>query len=131
LVSLILVVLNFGLSGSGVQETFQKLLSLAVVLQLVPFLYIFAALLKIALDPSFAKAQYSRTTLILAGVSGLLTTILGTTLAFFPAQQISSIVSYEVWMIGGTLLFIGLAAFFFFVYGRKKAARKLATTPVT
>jgi glutamate:GABA antiporter len=130
IVSLILVVLNFGLTGSGVQETFQKLLSLAVVLQLIPFLYIFAALLKIALDPSFTEAQYSRTTLILAGASGLVTTILGTALAFFPAQQIRSIFLYEVWMIGGTLLFIGLAAFFFFVYGRKKAARKLAATPV-
>ena len=129
IVSLILVVLNFGLTGSGVQETFQKLLSLAVVLQLVPFLYIFAALLKIALDPAFTKAQYSRTTLLLAGVSGLLTTILGTALAFFPAQQISSVLSYEFWMFGGTLLFIGAAAFFFFVYGRKKAARKLAATP--
>jgi len=32
-------------------------------------------------------------------------------------------------MFGGTLFFIGLAAFFFFVYGRRKAARKLATEP--
>ena len=52
--------------------------------------------------------------------------ILGIALAFFPAQQITSVMSYEVWMFGGTLLFIGLAAFFFFVYGRRKAARKLA-----
>ena len=37
IVSLILVVINFYASG-GVQEAFQKMLSLAVVLQLVPFL---------------------------------------------------------------------------------------------
>jgi hypothetical protein len=54
-----------------------------------------------------------------------LTTSLGIALVFFPAQQITNLVSYEVWMFGGTLLFIGLAAFFFFVYGRRKAARKL------
>src|SRR5436853_1166694 len=47
-VSLVLVVINFSLSGAGVQETFQKLLSLAVVLQLIPFLYMFGALMKIA-----------------------------------------------------------------------------------
>jgi hypothetical protein len=29
-------------------------------------------------------------------------------------------------MVSGTLLFVGLAAFFFFVYGRRKAARKIA-----
>src|SRR5690242_3317120 len=46
-VSMILVIINFS-GGAGVQETFQKLLSLAVVLQLVPFIYMFGALLKLA-----------------------------------------------------------------------------------
>jgi hypothetical protein len=123
-VSMVLVVVN--LTGAGVQETFQKLLSLAVVLQLVPFLYMFGALLKIAAAPSYSKGRYGRSTLFFAGASGLLTTTLGIALAFFPAQQITSVISYEVWMFGGTLLFIGMAAFFFFVYGRRKAARKLA-----
>jgi amino acid transporter len=124
IVSMILVIVNF--TGAGVQETFQKLLSLAVVLQLVPFIYMFGALLKIAADGSFVKGRYSKPTLFFAGVSGLVTTILGIVLAFFPAQQITSVLSYEVWMFGGTLIFIGLAGFFFFVYGRRKAARKLA-----
>ena len=128
IVSMILVVVNF-FGGAGVQETFQKLLSLAVVLQLVPFLYMFGALLKIAASDSFVKGRYSRTTLVLAGISGLVTTILGIALAFFPAQQITSVAWYEVWMFGGTLFFVGLAAFFFFVYGRRKAARKVAVAP--
>jgi glutamate:GABA antiporter len=120
------VVATLSASETGVQETFQKLLSLAVVLQLVPFLYMFGALLKIACRDSFRKTCYSRTTLLLSGASGLVTTILGITLAFFPAQQVTSILSYEVWMFGGTLFFTGLAAFFFFIYGRRKTARKLA-----
>jgi amino acid transporter len=122
-VSMILVIVNF--TAAGVQETFQKLLSLAVVLQLVPFLYMFGALLKISAAPTFTKTRYSRPTLLFAGASGLVTTSMGIALAFFPAAQITSILSYEVWMFGGTLLFVGLAAFFFFVYGRRKAARKL------
>ena len=116
-------------SDTGVQESFQKLLSLAVVLQLVPFLYMFGALLKIGQSPAFVRTRYGKTTLLLAGSSGLLTTVLGIALAFFPAQQITSLRSYEIWMFGGTLFFIGLAAFFFFVYGRRKAARKLAEAP--
>jgi amino acid transporter len=123
-VSMILVIVNF--TAAGVQETFQKLLSLAVVLQLVPFLYMFGALLKIAGQPSFTKVQYGKPVLLFAGASGLITTTLGIALAFFPAAQITSIFSYEMWMFGGTLFFVGLAAFFFFVYGRRKAARKLA-----
>jgi glutamate:GABA antiporter len=124
-VSLILVIVNFVATG-GVQESFQSLLSLAVVLQLIPFLYMFGGLLKIAFDEGFIRGHYAKGTLIFAGVSGLVTTVLGIALAFFPAQQIKSIARYEIWMFGGTIFFIGLAAFFFFIYGSRKAARKLA-----
>lgn len=125
IVSALLVLMNF--AGAGVQETFQKLLSLAVVLQLIPFLYIFAALLRLGLDRSAGPGHYGRTTLVLAGTSGLITTMLGIALVFFPAQQISSFALYEAWMFGGTLVFIGLAAFFFFVYGRRKRPEPAAS----
>ena len=123
-VSLVLVVINFMATGR-VQESFQRLLSLAIVLQLIPFLYVFGALLKIALNPDFVRGHYGKGTLVFAGVCGLITTILGIALAYFPAPQIRSLLSYEIWMFGGTFVFIGLAAFLFFVYGRRKAARKL------
>src|SRR4030081_701406 len=118
-VSLILIVLNFRLS-SGAQEAFQKMLSLAVVLQLVPFLYVFAALLKFAYDGDLAGGPYSRGTLIVSGFCGFVTTALGIALAFFPAKQITSVWRYEAKMFGFTLFFLALAAFFFFVYGRLK-----------
>ncbi|MBZ5526686.1 MAG: APC family permease [Acidobacteriia bacterium] len=122
-ISLILVIVNFTVTDSGVQETFQKLLSLAVVLQLIPFIYLFAALLKIARDKTREAGYYQPWVLYAAGGSGLLTTILGILVVFSPAAQIKSILSYEIWMVGGTAGFIGLAAFFFFVYGGRKAAR--------
>jgi len=53
--------------------------------------------------------------------------MLGIVMVFFPAQQITSLWSYEIWMFGGTLFFIGLAAFFFYVYGRRKALRQAAS----
>jgi amino acid transporter len=125
IVSGVLVVLN-SLSG-GVQETFQKLLSLAVVLQLVPFLYIFAALLKFSFNRFPGKGRYRRGVLFLAGASGLATTSVGIILAFFPAQQITSLRAYEIWMFGGTGFFIGLAALFFFLYGRRRAFQAAAS----
>lgn len=114
------------LSPAGASEVFAKLLSLAVVLQLVPFVYAFGALVKFAAMESSPKGQYSRATMLTAGLSGLLTTILGIALVFFPAQQITSLWSYELWMFGGTIFFVGLAAFFFFVYGRRKTANTVA-----
>jgi len=118
-VSLVLIVVNFYASG-GVQETFQTMLSLAVVLQLVPFLYVFAALLRFAFRGDLAGGRYGRPTLIFAGLSGFVTTFLGIVLAFFPAKQITSVWKYEAKMFGFTLFFLALAAFFFFVYGRLK-----------
>ncbi|MGA9355674.1 MAG: APC family permease, partial [Terriglobales bacterium] len=118
-VSLILIVINFYASG-GVQEAFQTMLSLAVVLQLVPFLYVFAALLKFARRSDLSGGRYGRGVLTFAGASGFLTTALGIGLAFFPAKQITSVWKYEAKMFGFTLFFLVLAAFFFFVYGRLK-----------
>ncbi len=117
-VSMLLCLMN--LAGAGVQEAFQTMLSLAVVLQLVPFLYMFAALLKLARSDPPGPGHYSKSVLMLAGASGLMTTFLGIGLVFFPSRQITSLWLYEVKMFGGTLFFVGLAAFFFFVYGRRK-----------
>jgi len=122
------VVLNF--AGAGVQETFQKLLSLAVVLQLVPFLYMFGALVKFAVTETKPVGQYGRGTLFAAGICGFLTTTLGILLVFFPAAQITSLWQYELWMVGMTALAVGLAAFFFFIYGRRKAMQLTSVRPV-
>jgi len=129
IVSLILIVLNFTLSG-GVQDAFQTMLSAAVVLQLVPFLYVFAALVKFAGRESLQGGRYGRGKLMFAGVAGLTTTALAIVVAFFPPKQITSLWKYEVTMFGITLFFIGMAAFFFFVYGRRKASRKIQLAAV-
>ena len=107
---------------AGVQEAFQTMLSLAVVLQLVPFLYMFGALLKLAAKPD-GQGHYSRPVLLLAGISGLVTTTLGIVLVFFPAQTIVSIWAYELKMVAGTVFFIGIAWFLFYVYGARRKSR--------
>jgi glutamate:GABA antiporter len=117
--SLILIVINFTASG-GVQEAFQKMLSAAVVLQLIPFIYVFAALVKFSWRSSPQPGRYGRSTLMFAGIAGLATTIVAIIVAYFPAKQITSVWRYEVSMFGITLGFIALAMFFFYVYGRRK-----------
>src|SRR5260370_31120552 len=87
-VSLVLIVINFYASG-GVQEAFQTMLSLAVVLNLVPFLYVFAALLKFGFGGDLAGGRYSRGTLIVSGFCGFRTSSLGLPLGFFSAQTVS------------------------------------------
>jgi amino acid transporter len=123
--SLSAIFLAMSFVGAGVKEAFVTMLDLAVVLQLVPFLYMYAAVLKLA-KKSAAEGYYTRPKLLVAGSCGLATTILAIGVAFIPSHQITSIGLFETKMVSGTLLFLGLAAFFFFVYGRRKAARKLA-----
>jgi len=118
-ISLVLIVITFTASG-GVQEAFQKMLSAAVVLQLIPFLYVFGALLKFGVRRSVEGGRYGRGTLLFAGGAGLVTTLLGIVLAFSPAKQITSLWKYEAEMFGITLGFLALGAFFFFGYGRLK-----------
>jgi glutamate:GABA antiporter len=127
-ISMLLCVVFFRFSS--VQEAFQTMLSLAVVLQLVPYIYVFGALLKLAFRTPDGAGVYSKPVLILAGCSGLVTTILGILLQYFPPQLITSLRTYEFEMISGTVFFVGLAAYFFFVYGKRKEARRLAAARV-
>jgi amino acid transporter len=112
--------------GAQVKEAFVTMLDLAVVLQLVPFLYMYAGLIKIARNTE-AEGHYSKRTILLAGASGLLTTALGMAVAFVPSHQIESIWVFETKMVGGTVFFLGLAAFFFFVYSRRKVPQPVTT----
>ncbi len=116
-ISILLCVVFFRFSS--VQAAFQTMLSLAVVLQLVPYLYVFAALLKLAFN-EVEGGVYSKPVLILAGASGLLTTAIGISLQYFPPQLVTSLRTYELEMVLGTLFFVGMAAYFFFIYGRGK-----------
>jgi amino acid transporter len=96
------------------------MLSAAVVLQLIPFLYVFGALLKFGIRHSLEGGRYGRGTLLFAGGAGFVTTLLGIILAFSPAKQITSLWKYEAGMFGITVGFLALGTFFFFGYGRLK-----------
>ncbi|HXW91415.1 MAG TPA: APC family permease [Terriglobales bacterium] len=112
--------------GAQVKEAFVTMLDLAVVLQLIPFLYMYAGLIRLAAS-SEAGGHYSRKTVRAAGWCGLLTTVLAVAVAFVPSHQIDSIWLFEIKMVAGTLLFLGVAAFFFFVYSRRKLPQAAAS----
>ena len=112
--------------GAQVKEAFVTMLDLAVVLQLIPFLYMYAGLIKLAGRPE-ATGHYSKRTVLVAGWCGLSTTVLGVAVAFVPSHQIDSIWLFEIKMVVGTLFFVGLAAFFFFVYSRRKLPQEAAS----
>jgi amino acid transporter len=117
--SCLFIVMSF--VGATVEEAYQILLLLAVVLQLVPFLYMFGALIAVAMRNDLRDAYYTRTTIWLAGLSGFASTALGMIVAFVPpADRHEPPWLFELKMLVGCTFFLGLAAFFFFVYSRRK-----------
>jgi len=115
-------VLAMGFVGSTVQEGYRILLLLAIVVQLIPFLYMFASLLRLAGRVEFKRVRYSRSTLLAAGTVGLVVTGLGTVVAFVPPGHGEPAWIFETKMVVGTLLLLMLGATFFYRSGRSKLA---------
>ncbi len=115
--STLFVVMSF--VGATVREAYLTMLDLAVVLQLVPFLYMYAALMGLASRGTLKGAAYSSRVLWGAGVVGFVTTVLGMALAFVPSRQIGSVWLFEVKLLAGCVFFLGIALAFF-SSGRKR-----------
>ncbi len=116
----------FAAFADRIKEVFQVLLGAAVVLNLIPFLYVFGALLKLSASASFQRGVYSRTVLTMVGAVGFPTTVLGIVLELvFMPEGFRSLLRWDLEVFGTTLLFVALAFFFFFVYGRQKAASRM------
>jgi amino acid transporter len=102
------------LAGSSVAEAYQVLLKAAVVIQLIPFMYLFVALVK-ADDVSVIARG--------AGVVGLCTTALSLGAAFLPTADVASVPLFETKMLIGV---IGPTAIGWLLFKRAQATPESA-----
>jgi len=102
----------FSLAGSSVAEAYQVLLKAAVIIQLVPFVYLFLAL---------AKMDGGRRASRAAGVVGLVTTAVSLVAASLPTSDVTSVAVFESKLVVGV---VGPTALGWFLYKRSgKAVR--------
>src|SRR5436190_1957216 len=94
------------LAGSSVAEAYQVLLKAAVVIQLIPFTYLFLALAKADRVGGMARA---------AGIVGLCTTVVSLVAAFLPTSDVASVALFETKMVIGVT---GPPAFGWFLFKR-------------
>jgi glutamate:GABA antiporter len=80
------------LAGSTVTEAFQVLLKASIVIQLVPFVYLFLALVRMR-----DAGRASR----FAGAVGLATTVVGMVAAFIPTGDVENVLTFEAKMVVG------------------------------
>ena len=80
------------LVGSSVAEAYQVLLKAAVVIQLIPFTYLFLALARASGVSALARG---------AGLLGLATTLFGLGAAFLPTSDVTSVPLFETKLVIG------------------------------
>jgi len=95
---------GLSLVGSSVNEAYQVLLKSAVVIQMVPFIYLFLTLAQTPGISAWARA---------AGVLGFATTTIGLAVAFLPTADVESAWTFELKLIAGVAGPIGLGWFLF------------------
>ena len=110
--------LGMSFLGSSVKDAYLTMLDLAVILQLVPFVYMYAAVIRLA-GRRDSAGMYGPRRLWISGVCGLVATSLGIVLAMVPAEGITSIGYFELKMCIGVGLFLGVATLCFWYYGRR------------
>jgi len=90
--------------GSTVREGYQVLLRSSVVTTLIPFSYMFLALVFLDGVPAWKRA---------AGVVGLLVSVTGMIAAFVPGGDVANVMSYEVKLLAGSVLPLAVGLAFF------------------
>jgi amino acid transporter len=85
----------WSLIGSGVAEAYQVLLKSAVVIQLIPFIYLFLGLSTLTDVGVFVRA---------AGAVGLIATLVGIVAAFVPTADVSHLAAFETKMTVGVIV---------------------------
>jgi glutamate:GABA antiporter len=99
------------LVGSSVAEAYQVLLKAAVVIQLIPFVYLFLAL---------ARTEGAHSAARIAGAIGMATTIVGLCAAFLPTADVTSVALFEAKLVVGV---VGPTALGWFLFKRAARAR--------
>ncbi len=114
--SAMLIMMSY--AGASVGEAYLTLLSIAVILQMVPNLYMFAALWK--LFSAAAEGKPRRAYLRGSAALGFTASAIGLFLAFVPTGEVQSLWAYEAKLITVTST-VGGSALFFYLRSRANA----------
>jgi amino acid transporter len=105
--------------GETARGAYLLLVDLTVVATMIPYLYLFAAALRLRRDPQRGRTPEHILTpggaagVVLAGGAGFATTLLAAALALVPPPGIHSVWLFELKTIGGTALALLVGMFFY------------------
>lgn len=89
-------------AGSSVNEAYQVLLKSAVVMQMIPFTYLFLTLTRTSGISAYARG---------AGWVGMATTVVGMIVAFLPTSDVTNVWLFEMKLVAGVAGPVGIGWF--------------------
>ncbi|MHB1048774.1 MAG: APC family permease [Bacteroidota bacterium] len=117
-------VIIMGAIGSSVHDMYLILLQTTVVLQLIPYLYMFVALTRVRRTYHAAPGYFSgRWITSSAGVIGAIMTFFGIAFAFIPSGGIEDTAAYEMKLIFGCIGFLIPGLVFYSLSRKNKPAQ--------
>jgi hypothetical protein len=108
--------------GVSVREAYVTMLDLSVALQMISYLYVFAALCRHAFSTAPISGYFPRWILRLASVVGTAMTVLAFAMVFVPSGQISSIWAFELKMVITLGVSLAAARALYLYYSQRKVA---------
>jgi glutamate:GABA antiporter len=111
-------IITMSFAGATVKDAYLTLLDLAVALQMLSYLYLFASLLRRVFSRSYRPFYFKTVNLRIAAIAGTAMTALGFVMAFVPSREISSIWSFELKMVLTLLILLGAGIGLFRFYTR-------------
>ena len=117
---LVSVYLSIGGGQTTVQEAYDIMVNLTILIYFLPYLYLFAAFLRLRTLDAGLPSDENTVTLpggkvgawLIAGC-GMLATVIAMGLVFVPPPGTENVLNYEVNLIGQTLALIGVGMFFY------------------
>jgi len=106
--------------GETARGAYLLLVDLTVAATLIPYVYLFLALLRLRRDPERGSdpgqvlIPGGRAGLIAAGIAGAAVSLLAIGLSLVPPHGVRSVWWFELKTVGGTLLALGVGAVFYF-----------------
>jgi amino acid transporter len=117
--------------GTSVKDVYLILLNTAVIINLVPFLYMFAALVKVRLKGPHSNGFFRSSALcVAAGVCGFVITAMGIALAYRPPKDVENAMNFELKTAFGTAAFVLPAVAIYWAAARKRKRAELALEAV-
>jgi amino acid transporter len=124
------VFISIGGGQTSVQESYDILVNLTILIYFVPYLYLFAAWIRLRRTEVSVDAATFTAPIGMAGVWGIascgfLATLIAIGLVFVPPPDTENILNYEANLIGQSLLLF-LVGLGFYVFARRASRRRSA-----